>query len=198
MHAPRSAPKSSVATSSDGNIVSRPISVRDDLVDAPGGQEVVAFGPLRRDAGQPRAGAGVVLQECSLGPGEIADDRQRIAERFERLQDRPAARSRNRSTPASTGSGSRRAARRRTRAAWSARQPSAPWPSAPAPSSRAAAAPMVAPMPRRNVRRGNARFVTNIGLLSSIRASALLLRVQRLSAAAELELDAASSETAGS
>ena len=87
MQAPRSAPKSSVATSSDGNTVSRPISSATTwsmLLAARKSLPSVRFG------GMPVSHEPVQAWSCRtlrLGPGEIADDGQGIAERFERLQD---------------------------------------------------------------------------------------------------------------
>ena len=85
----RAAPlKSSVATSSDGNIVSWPICCAIDLVDARAGRGSrcrPCASAERRSATTPVHG--VVLSQL-LRPREVADDGQRIAERLERLQDR--------------------------------------------------------------------------------------------------------------
>ena len=67
--------------------MSRPISAGDDLIDAARGEKVAALGPLGRNTGQPRSGAGMVLEQL-LRPREIADDGEDVAKRFERLKNR--------------------------------------------------------------------------------------------------------------
>ena len=77
----------------------------------------------------------------------------RVAERLERLEDRAELEAGAGGRRRPVARAARPSARRRRRSAWSARRRSSPSPSAPAPSRRAAAAPSVAPSPRRTVRR---------------------------------------------
>ena len=143
--------------------------LRDDLIDRRADADVLAFGPLRD---RRRSASPTALTAC------IAD---LAARRRVRLLT-TTSESLNGSSGFRIGVNSKPRAGRRRRPlihdravrdvddaeARARRAPaSAPAPSAPAPSRRAAAAPRVAPMPRRNVRRGNDILVMNMSATPS-------------------------------